>query len=123
MRLDFAAGSIWIVAAIPQLPDPQRVVIPGDEIMVVFSARKMRDGEPLGLLPVILAAAAVTAIGSILGIGYPSWTGGVLQYVNQYDGGLPGFVARARVLAERYGERFDPPPTLVAMAERGERFE
>ncbi|MEW2445816.1 hypothetical protein ACIODS_26870 [Micromonospora chalcea] len=33
------------------------------------SARKMRDGEPLGLLPVILAAAAVTAIGSILGIG------------------------------------------------------
>ena len=43
LRLDFAAGSIWIVAAIPQLPDPQRVVIPGDEIMVVFSARKMRD--------------------------------------------------------------------------------
>lgn len=32
-------------------------------------ARKMQDGEPLGLLPVILAAAAVTAIGSILGIG------------------------------------------------------
>ncbi|AYF28557.1 3-hydroxyacyl-CoA dehydrogenase [Micromonospora tulbaghiae] len=71
----------------------------------------------------VLTSVADANVGSILGIGYPSWTGGVLQYVNQYDGGLPGFVARARVLAERYGERFDPPPLLVAMAERGERFE
>lgn len=43
LRLDFAAGSTWFVAAIPQLPDPQGVFIPGDEIMVVFSAEKMRD--------------------------------------------------------------------------------
>ncbi|MBB5112934.1 3-hydroxyacyl-CoA dehydrogenase/enoyl-CoA hydratase/3-hydroxybutyryl-CoA epimerase [Micromonospora echinospora] len=71
----------------------------------------------------VLTSVADANVGSILGIGYPSWTGGVLQYVNQYDGGLPGFVARARVLAERYGERFDPPPLLCAMAERGERFE
>ncbi|MFG2068919.1 3-hydroxyacyl-CoA dehydrogenase NAD-binding domain-containing protein [Micromonospora tulbaghiae] len=71
----------------------------------------------------VLTSVADANVGSILGIGYPSWTGGVLQYVNQYDGGLPGFVARARVLAERYGERFDPPPLLTAMAERGERFE
>ncbi|MFG3679585.1 3-hydroxyacyl-CoA dehydrogenase NAD-binding domain-containing protein [Micromonospora chalcea] len=71
----------------------------------------------------VLTSVADANVGSILGIGYPSWTGGVLQYVNQYDGGLPGFVARARVLAERYGERFEPPPLLVGMAERGERFE
>ncbi|MFG1718745.1 3-hydroxyacyl-CoA dehydrogenase NAD-binding domain-containing protein [Micromonospora chalcea] len=71
----------------------------------------------------VLTSVADANVGSILGIGYPSWTGGVLQYVNQYDGGLPGFVARARVLAERYGERFDPPPLLCGMAERGERFE
>ena len=31
--------------------------------------RKINSGEPLGLLPVILAAAAVTAVGSVLGIG------------------------------------------------------
>jgi hypothetical protein len=43
LRLDFAAGAVWFVAGIPQLPDPQRVFIPGDEIMVVFSAGKMRD--------------------------------------------------------------------------------
>ena len=35
---------------------------------------------------------------------------------------LPAFVARARELAERYGERFAPPALLVAKAEKGERF-
>jgi hypothetical protein len=43
LRLDFAAEAVWFVAGIPQLPDPRRVFIPGDEIMVVFSGDKMRD--------------------------------------------------------------------------------
>ena len=47
---------------------------------------------------------------------------GVLQYINQYDGGLAGFVARGRELADQYGERFTPPASLVAKAERGERY-
>jgi 3-hydroxyacyl-CoA dehydrogenase/enoyl-CoA hydratase/3-hydroxybutyryl-CoA epimerase len=70
----------------------------------------------------VLLSVAEANIGSIFGIGYPGWTGGVLQYVNQYEGGLPGFVARARELAERYGDRFTPPPLLVAKAEAGEIF-
>ncbi|WP_229076004.1 3-hydroxyacyl-CoA dehydrogenase NAD-binding domain-containing protein [Actinoplanes sp. DH11] len=70
----------------------------------------------------VLTSVAEANIGSILGIGYPGWTGGVLQYINQYPGGLPGFVARARELAERYGERFTPPPLLLAKAEAGETF-
>ncbi|MBG0567586.1 3-hydroxyacyl-CoA dehydrogenase NAD-binding domain-containing protein [Actinoplanes aureus] len=70
----------------------------------------------------VLASVPEANIGSILGIGYPGWTGGVLQYVNQYEGGLPGFVARARELAERYGDRFTPPPLLLAKAEAGEVF-
>ncbi len=61
-------------------------------------------------------------IGSIMGIGFPAWTGGVLQYINGYEGGLPGFVARARTLAATYGERFTPPALLVEKAEKGERF-
>lgn len=71
----------------------------------------------------VLTSVVDANVGSILGIGYPSWTGGVLQYINQYEGGLPGFVARARVLAQRYGDRFSPPQLLLAMADRGERFE
>ncbi|MFJ9893236.1 3-hydroxyacyl-CoA dehydrogenase NAD-binding domain-containing protein [Streptomyces sp. NPDC091280] len=70
----------------------------------------------------VLTSVADANIGSIFGIGFPGWTGGVLQYINGYEGGLPGFVARARALAERYGERFTPPALLVEKAEKGERF-
>ncbi|MFF3246638.1 3-hydroxyacyl-CoA dehydrogenase NAD-binding domain-containing protein [Streptomyces sp. NPDC002870] len=70
----------------------------------------------------VLTSVADANIGSIMGIGFPAWTGGVLQYINGYEGGLPGFVARARELAERYGDRFDPPALLVEKAERGEKF-
>ncbi|MEW2404703.1 3-hydroxyacyl-CoA dehydrogenase NAD-binding domain-containing protein [Streptomyces griseoviridis] len=70
----------------------------------------------------VLTSVADANIGSIFGIGFPGWTGGVLQYINGYQDGLPGFVARARELADRYGERFTPPPLLVAKAENGETF-
>lgn len=70
----------------------------------------------------VLTSVADANIGSIMGIGFPAWTGGVLQYINGYEGGLPGFVARARELVERYGERFEPPALLVEKAERGEVF-
>jgi 3-hydroxyacyl-CoA dehydrogenase/enoyl-CoA hydratase/3-hydroxybutyryl-CoA epimerase len=66
-------------------------------------------------------------IGSILGIGFPGWTGGVLQYINGYEhpvhgSGPAAFVARARELASHYGERFEPPSSLVEKAERGETY-
>ncbi|MYR19242.1 3-hydroxyacyl-CoA dehydrogenase NAD-binding domain-containing protein, partial [Streptomyces sp. SID6137] len=70
----------------------------------------------------VLTSVADANIGSILGIGFPAWTGGVLQYINGYEGGLPGFVARARELAETYGERFEPPALLVEKADKGEPF-
>ncbi|MFE7773589.1 3-hydroxyacyl-CoA dehydrogenase NAD-binding domain-containing protein [Streptomyces sp. NPDC057445] len=70
----------------------------------------------------VLTSVADANIGSIMGIGFPAWTGGVFQYINGYEGGLPGFVARARELAATYGERFEPPALLVDMAENGETF-
>ncbi|GGV03957.1 3-hydroxyacyl-CoA dehydrogenase NAD-binding domain-containing protein [Streptomyces spectabilis] len=70
----------------------------------------------------VLTSVADANIGSIFGIGFPGWTGGVLQYINGYEGGLPGFVARARELAERYGDRFTPPALLVEKADNGEKF-
>jgi len=71
----------------------------------------------------VLTSVPDANIGSIYGIGFPAWTGGVLQYVNQYDGGLDGFIARSRELAERYGDRFLPPASLLAKAEAGETYE
>ncbi|CAL9588656.1 Fatty acid oxidation complex subunit alpha [Streptomyces sp. enrichment culture] len=70
----------------------------------------------------VLVSVADANIGSLLGIGFPPWTGGVLQYINGYDGGLPGFTARARELAGRHGDRFAPPELLLRKAERGETF-
>ena len=70
----------------------------------------------------VIESVADANIGSIFGIGFPGWTGGVLQYINGYEGGPAGFVARARELAARYGDRFEPPASLVAKAERGERY-
>ena len=70
----------------------------------------------------VIESVADANIGSIFGIGFPGWSGGVLQYINAYEGGLAGFVARARELAEEYGERFEPPASLVEKAERGETY-
>lgn len=68
----------------------------------------------------VLMSTADANIGSIFGIGFAPWTGGALQFINQY--GLKDFVARSRYLAEQYGERFAPPALLLAKASRGELF-
>src|SRR5690606_19820911 len=75
----------------------------------------------------VIESVADANIGSILGIGFPGWTGGVLQYINGYEHPVHGtgpkaFVARARERAERYGDRFEPPASLVEKAERGELY-
>ncbi|MFL6105556.1 MAG: 3-hydroxyacyl-CoA dehydrogenase NAD-binding domain-containing protein [Marmoricola sp.] len=74
----------------------------------------------------VLHSAAEANIGSIFGIGFPAIHGGAIQYINGFEGkagrGPAGFVARARELAAQYGERFEPPASLVAVAESGGTF-
>ncbi|GAA4810297.1 3-hydroxyacyl-CoA dehydrogenase NAD-binding domain-containing protein [Tomitella cavernea] len=60
----------------------------------------------------VIDTTADANIGSIMGIGYPAWTGGVAQYIVGYEGGKAGFVKRAKELAATYGERFTPPASL-----------
>jgi 3-hydroxyacyl-CoA dehydrogenase/enoyl-CoA hydratase/3-hydroxybutyryl-CoA epimerase len=71
----------------------------------------------------VLRSVPDANIGSILGIGFPAWTGGVIQYINGYPGGTAGFVARATELAETYGPRLAPPASLAAKAEQGQLVE
>ena len=66
-----------------------------------------------------IGSVAEANVGSIMGIGYPAWTGGALQYINQYPGGLEGFVARADELRARYGDRFVVSDALRARAADG----
>jgi len=105
--------------AFPSVADPSAINLRDlEERMLVIEAietvRCLDEG--------VIETVADANIGSIMGIGFPGWTGGVLQYINGYDGGLPGFVARARELAGRYGERFEPPTSLVEKADRGEIY-
>ncbi|MGO1911270.1 MAG: 3-hydroxyacyl-CoA dehydrogenase, partial [Corynebacterium sp.] len=77
----------------------------------------------------VLTSDADANIGSILGIGYPAWTGGSRQFITNYarpaaaalpsdagkdypTSGVAGFVARAEELAAAYGERFAPVASL-----------
>ncbi|WP_273352590.1 3-hydroxyacyl-CoA dehydrogenase NAD-binding domain-containing protein [Corynebacterium resistens] len=82
----------------------------------------------------VLTSDADANIGSIMGIGFPAWTGGTRQYIKNYarpasavlpEGktadrnggdypttGVAGFVARAEELAAKYGERFEVPESL-----------
>lgn len=67
-----------------------------------------------------LNTVAEANIGSIFGIGFPSHTGGILQFINAY--GLKKFVARSEKLAKKYGERFVPPEVLKKMIEENRLF-
>lgn len=60
----------------------------------------------------VLTTTADANVGSILGIGFPAWTGGVHQFIVGYPGGQSAFVARAEELAAKYGDRFAPPASL-----------
>ncbi|MCV7191674.1 3-hydroxyacyl-CoA dehydrogenase NAD-binding domain-containing protein [Mycolicibacterium brumae] len=65
----------------------------------------------------VLMSTADANIGSIFGIGFPPYTGGSHQFIVGYEGelgiGQEAFVARAKQLAERYGDRFLPPASLL----------
>jgi 3-hydroxyacyl-CoA dehydrogenase / enoyl-CoA hydratase / 3-hydroxybutyryl-CoA epimerase len=66
----------------------------------------------------VLTSTADANIGSIMGIGFPPWTGGSAQFIVGYQGpagtGKKAFVARARELAAKYGDRFLPPDSLLS---------
>ncbi|MGW6918407.1 3-hydroxyacyl-CoA dehydrogenase NAD-binding domain-containing protein [Kitasatospora sp. NPDC054939] len=99
---------------------------PGTEIPFEDLKERMLFAEALDTVRCleegVLSSVADANVGSILGIGFPAWTGGVLQYVNGYPGGPAGFAARARELAAAYGERFAPPALLERVAAEGRTF-
>ncbi len=112
---------IWegLAEAFPPVSDPSAIVLRDLEERMMFieaiETIKCRDEG-------VIESVADANIGSIFGIGFPAWTGGVLQYINGYEGGVAGFVARARELAETYGERFTPPASLVEAADKGDVY-
>jgi len=81
-------------------------------VMAIETARCVEEG--------VIRSTGDGNIGAIFGIGYPQWTGGTLQFINQY--GLAEFIARAEQLTSLYGERFSVPASLRDMLASGKSF-
>jgi 3-hydroxyacyl-CoA dehydrogenase/enoyl-CoA hydratase/3-hydroxybutyryl-CoA epimerase len=78
-------------------------------IQALEAARCLEEG--------VLTHPADGDLGSILGWGFPSWTGGVLSFIDMV--GPARFVEDCERLAERHGPRFRPPQSIVALARAG----
>ncbi|MEO0878107.1 MAG: FAD-dependent oxidoreductase [Pseudomonadota bacterium] len=76
-------------------------------IQVVETMRCFEDG--------VLKTPEDADLGSILGWGFPPFTGGIASYVDQT--GAAALLSDARSLAEAHGARFEPPANLIALAD------
>ncbi|AXQ23372.1 3-hydroxyacyl-CoA dehydrogenase [Acinetobacter wuhouensis] len=83
-----------------------------DRILFVQSLDTLRCYEEN-----VLESVVDANIGSIFGIGFAPWTGGAIQFLNQY--GLDKALARANELEAKYGERFKAPQKLKDAVSRG----
>jgi 3-hydroxyacyl-CoA dehydrogenase/enoyl-CoA hydratase/3-hydroxybutyryl-CoA epimerase len=81
-------------------------------VQALETARAVEEG--------VVANATDADVGSVLAWAFPSFTGGVLSYVDRI--GVKRFVAQCDDLTEIFGGRFEPPTLLRDMAVRGERF-
>lgn len=76
------------------------------------AARCIEDG--------VLANAADGDLGSILGVGFPAYTGGTLSYIDTM--GIATFVDHCERFAQTHGERFRPSEWLKARAAENRPF-
>jgi 3-hydroxyacyl-CoA dehydrogenase/enoyl-CoA hydratase/3-hydroxybutyryl-CoA epimerase len=75
-------------------------------IQALESARCVEEG--------VITQPMHADLGSILGLGFPSWTGGALSYIDTV--GVRQFVDGCSALAEQVGPRFAPPESLLRRA-------
>ncbi len=59
-------------------------------------------------------------VGAILGFGFAPYTGGPLSWIDSM--GAAAFEKLCQELAQKYGERFEPPALLRELAQKGETF-
>jgi len=68
----------------------------------------------------VLRSVHEADLGSILGWGFPAYTGGTLSYIDTI--GTTQFVAECKRLTRLYGERFKPTKGLLARAQTGATY-
>jgi 3-hydroxyacyl-CoA dehydrogenase/enoyl-CoA hydratase/3-hydroxybutyryl-CoA epimerase len=106
------AGLADVYPRAAQQPSADEVIKRIMYIQALETTRCMEEG--------VVTTAAEADLGSILGWGFPAWTGGTLSYIDTV--GIRNFVAECDRLAKRYGKRFKPSKWLRERAERNEPF-
>ncbi|MBP0593274.1 enoyl-CoA hydratase/isomerase family protein [Paraburkholderia sp. LEh10] len=81
-------------------------------IQALEAARCVEEG--------VLTAPADADVGAVMGLGFPTWTGGTLSLIETI--GLGVFVVECDRLASQFGERFRPSEWLRARAKANEPF-
>jgi 3-hydroxyacyl-CoA dehydrogenase/enoyl-CoA hydratase/3-hydroxybutyryl-CoA epimerase len=81
-------------------------------IQALEAARALEDG--------VIGNPSEADVGAVLGIGFPSYTGGVFSFIDTI--GARKFCHRAEHLATRFGERFRPTAGLQARAASDTRY-
>ncbi|MEM9056298.1 MAG: 3-hydroxyacyl-CoA dehydrogenase NAD-binding domain-containing protein, partial [Pseudomonadota bacterium] len=93
-------------------PDVEEVKTRLLYIQALETARCVEEG--------VVTEPADADLGSILGWGFPPWTGGTLSFIDTI--GVANFVAECDRLAKAYGPRFEVPPGLRERAAEGTPF-
>ncbi|MGB0523457.1 MAG: 3-hydroxyacyl-CoA dehydrogenase NAD-binding domain-containing protein [Flammeovirgaceae bacterium] len=68
----------------------------------------------------VLRAKEDGDVGSLMGFGFPPYTGGAISYIDYV--GIKQFVEECEDFANRFGERFQPTEKLKQMAAEGKGF-
>lgn len=68
----------------------------------------------------VVSCPADADLGAILGVGFPTWTGGPVSYIETV--GLQHFIETSDRLATAHGSRFEPSAALRDRAGRGLKF-
>lgn len=84
---------------------PERVILP----MINEAARVVEEG--------VVDSTDAIDLATLLGLGLAPFRGGVARFID--DESAEEIVRQLELLAERYGERFEPAPLLVRAADEG----
>lgn len=61
----------------------------------------------------VVGSTVEANVASHLGLGFPSWTGGAVEYLEAHPDGPATVLSRTATLADELGPRFAAPPTLA----------
>lgn len=106
------AGLAQVYPELDPQPDVEEIKTRMLYIQALEATRSFEEG--------VITDPAEGDVGSVLGIGYPSYTGGVFSLIDTV--GIAQFVATCERLAQSHGERWQPSAWLKARAAEALRF-